>query len=158
MGKFSIYSEPAFTVTYNFKQHSVCLLASIVRRVHFTRISFLHSYSNRRCSLIENASYSSSKRSLWPSHLRRPFSSFWLSTSRKGEALCGLPVSIGRGSIMMNRNVGSDQITIVDMRKNNAHSSFHSSIIMTMELGRFVWNRGTDSYTVVDLLRSSHTL
>ena len=44
------------------------------------------------------------------------------------------------------------------MRKNNAHSSFHSSIIMTMELGRFVWNRGTDSYTVVDLLRSSHTL
>lgn len=29
---------------------------------------------------------------------------------------------------------------------------------MTMELGRFVWNRGMDSYTVVDLLRSSYTL
>lgn len=59
---------------------------------------------------------------------------------------------------MMNRNVGSDQITIVDMRKSNAHSSFHFPIIMTMELGRFVWNRETDSYTVVDLLRSSYTL
>ena len=142
--------------SHNLKEYFISLLRCIVRRIDFTTGHPFLLIFYRRCNLTENASYSSRRRSLLPSHLRRSFSSFgWLTSHYircKKRVYCCLMEVLSSSWELCE----SPLITVLKWIQSFIlclSGAYQRNIIMDntapSELGRFVWNQESNTYTTV---------